>query len=184
MWEQTEHGFEREDEANHISLWILPRPGYCDRGHYQWGQNGLSEELAPSYYFMSPVNAQIEIDEWVEEQVQKNNSDDTPQIRRELDQKALVKSGWLPHPERKTAYIKMVLDDKDEPHTVTLDMLSSGANNVFVFNAQNLPGIDFSDQFPRLYRNQGVAQEEAEAFLNWRLNKIPHVATPIKKLAF
>ena len=194
MWEQTEHGFEREDKEKGFSLWILPRPSYCDRGHYQWGQNGFSEDLPPSYYFMSSTNAQIEIDEWLDEQLKMREEGLKAFPAREsedpsFDKKSFLKNGWIPHPEKKNSFMKICAlpddaKDDDEPVVVTLDAVATDRGTVYVFNSPNIKHIDYADMFPRLYRNQNVALEEINAFLKWRLEKIPHIETPVKKLTF
>ena len=69
QWTLTSYNsFETETvlAAQPWHVWINPRQGYCDRGHWDWGNSGsgpagLSPE--PSYYFMSLDTALLELEE-------------------------------------------------------------------------------------------------------------------------
>ena len=158
MWKKDESGLSSYEQGVH--RWILPRPSYCDRGHWSIGQLGAVEHAPlPSYYFMDKASAGIEMDLWI-----AANSSEKIISRPDFIEDEMLIRGWLPHPDKKSFILYR------GKKNITLERVSFEKEDLYVLSAGNLDFIDDADQFPRLFRDKDIAVTEAEQFLAWRLS--------------
>lgn len=180
-WECDEHGTQvlRLDILGGGYLWIQGRRPYCDRGHWEWGFEGLHQRNidlpAPSYYYMRKERLMEELETWLSRLCGAALKDETfPAQTSAFSQGHGAQPGWewTPHTDGTlTAFI-------GQPGKPTVKALiervegRSGTHFVFTLPEGDL-NLDHSDRFPRVYMRLETAMAEAEELLGWRLLKLP-----------
>lgn len=155
-------------------LWVQGRRPYCDRGHWEWGWEGLPvrADVQPSYYFMHLETALGEIELWVKRLTapQKTQASPTPCLPQTNHPEA-VAHGWAWKPAGNSFAFQA--GQGDDRVDLLLTPHQGPLGPYFELAATHVPHLDASDCFPRVYLNQDNAVREAEAFSVWRLLKIP-----------
>lgn len=158
--------------------WIQPRRNYCDRGHWDWGTQGLpfySDKVpTPSYYFMRLDNGLAEIESWLARQLGGQYQGRTI---HELNN--TVNFSYVPGQHMELSWQKQdnsmqaFFPGKEGQIVARLVEKNTDSGPVFIFDAQGIGTLDDSDRFPRAYMDLDRALDEIESFFAWRLLKIP-----------
>jgi hypothetical protein len=157
-------------------VWIQARRAYCDRGHWDWGIQGLpfQPDIAPtpSYYFMRMDNGVAEIEAWLSRQMGATyqgrtlaDMDDSAAFARNQP----MSGTW--EKQGNTLMTRLPSSEGNVQATLTEKQTLSGP--VFVFDIQGISSIDDSDRFPRAYMDLDRALDEIESFFSWRLLQVP-----------
>lgn len=70
-WRRDEHGWSLRRGGAHV--WLVSRPGYCDRGRWACGVDGIrsiDDQDAFPRYFMNLDRAKLEMQDWLESRLQ------------------------------------------------------------------------------------------------------------------
>ena len=182
-WKGDEHGTlvlpGSEIGLEHGFAWIQPRRSYCDRGHWDWGTQGLpfysGENPEPSHYFMRLDNGIAEIEAWL-----ARNLGAKHQGKRLSD---LADSQAFSHGEgqglawkweRQGNTLTTSIESEEGTVQASLREKQTATGTVFVFDVEKgIPTLDDSDRFPRTYLDLDRALDEIETFFAWRLLKVP-----------
>lgn len=162
--------------------WLQGRQHYCDRGHWDWGTQGIAvhalKEAAPmpAHYFMHLENGRLEIEAWLARGLGAAHSGRTIETLSEGDidfQAPNTKGeGWSWERDGNTLHAMIEREEQKVQATITQQDTPSGP--VFVFDVQSgIPTLDDADCFPRSYMDLDRALDEAENFFSWRLLKVP-----------
>jgi hypothetical protein len=162
-----------EDKAYNLNgptgglFWILPRQPYCDRGHWELGALGVSLPVSPSLYFHHFEVAQREAELWLAKSMGRPLSERPARCPDTWD--VMATDVWV---RRAT----------QGDHPVECHLTRTGPANDRLWTWTIPVGLDAhpdrldaSDAFPRHFLRAEHAVREMEAFLRWRLEKIPTV---------
>lgn len=170
-FEEDQYGFMFKN--NQGEAWVLPRPPYCDRGRYNWGQNGFSEEyVMPSMYFFDLEVAKEEISAFVFSSTTQGKLSPNEQAT-ELSLALQKEHSLVQNPSSPQSFMKMVPWPDGSTKVVEIKQVqveySNGATeNVWEVSQGSLPFIDYADQFPRHFRFIKNAVSEMNAFVACR----------------
>ena len=160
-------------------VWVQARRTYCDRGHWEWGNQGLMvdrEQLpTPSYYFMHREHALAEAEEWLARmQGAKSGSPYVSSIEtdREFTQPHGAQLGWTWHKQGEDRLVAQALHE-GKLATLCLTQAQARGGPIFVLSVEGGLEFDSADRFPRVYLDLDRAMKETEAFLAWRLLEQP-----------
>lgn len=161
--------------------WLQGRQPYCDRGHWDWGTQGIAvHELnktapMPTHYFMHLETGRLEIEAWLARGLGAMHSGRTVDtLNQDLDFQAQIAKGeaWTWAREGKTLYT--VIERDGQSVEATIEQKETPSGPVFIFDIQSgIPTLDDADRFPRAYMDLDHALSEAEHFFVWRLLNIP-----------
>lgn len=171
-WQGDEHGTLclHPDGPGGGFAWIQARRPYCDRGHWDWGSQGIEVDAthvrAPSYYFMHLDNAIAEVESWL--LALRGQPTASEPIDETVDERVRG-TGW----ERVDDRLEAIVPGPDGLVNARITAGQDRAGTVFELAIDGIASLDDSDRFPRHYRNLDVALTEANDFLAWRLTEIP-----------
>lgn len=170
-FEEDKHGLMFRN--NQGEAWILPRPAYCDRGRYNWAQNGFSEEyVMPSMYFFDLEAAKEEISAFVFSSTTQGRLAPNEQ-KDELSLLLQKEHSLIQHPSSVGTFMKMVPWPDGSTKVVEIKQVkveydNGATENVWEISQGNIPFVDMSDQFPRHFRFIKNALSEMNAFIACR----------------
>lgn len=169
--------FEKNDVVLNNKIyhfWILSRPHYCDRGHFEWGSYLPQEweKYAPSHYFFDLKTAVRELDDWIERlnNINNNQQEKFESIKKwTTDEEMLCQQkNWY---QKQDLYIKHVIVNHHEIDFY-LQKITTQFGDLWSVNIENDSTIDFADAFPRNYVHLHDALDETEQFIQWRYHQV------------
>lgn len=167
VWQSDDDGAYTLRGPKEEFLWILPRQPYCDRGHWELGMLGVYLHVSASLYFHHFEVAQREAELWLAKSVGRPLAERVahcPDTWEEEDTRT-----WRRAAEHDGKVVECVLS-RTGPLT---DPLWTWTIPVGLKSHPDI--LDASDAFPRHFLRAEHAVREVEAFLRWRLEKIPTV---------
>lgn len=151
---------------NNEHLWVQARPPYCDRGHWQLGSIGFRypNGIEPSLYFQH-IDTAIEEGELWAARLKGNpiTWDCEESIPTDL------KHSW----DFEKGCFKTQISTSNGSVDVCIQALGNETDPLWKLTIEGIDTLDEADAFPRHYLRLDHATHEAEAFLEWRLNRIP-----------
>ena len=168
-FKQDEHGLMFENKQGQV--WILPRPSYCDRGRFEWGQNGFLENVPkPSYYFFSLEAAQEEVSSFI---FATSSGLFPHETEKDLSSSLVSNHNLIAHPEKPSSWMKLVPWPDGTTKVMSLSLVTTDfADNknetLWEISEGTMPFVDHSDQFPRYFRFVKNALSELDAFISCR----------------
>lgn len=166
-WQTDIYGVDnlRDEAGRHV--WLIARPPYCDRGHWELGGLGMREGVRPSLYFHHLDRARREAELWL-----AHGQRPRPRVGSMSWPRAWVKSSdprqgrtWASNGAYGSAVFRVA---PIRVEGVSLWELS-------VVEGLDRPGnmLDAADGFPRRFFDPTTAIREAQAFALWRLSHHP-----------
>jgi hypothetical protein len=167
-WTTDEYGTSNLHLPGGGHVWIQARRTYCDRGHWEWGSTGISQDptRTPSYYYMDLARCRAEVEQWLMEVLGGVTAPGRDHLAAgTFSNPHGRQAGWT-WQQQGQDLVAVAADAR-----LRLDFLPSDGSAVVT--AEGIPSLDGSDRFPRRYLDADVAQAEVEDFLAWRLLEIP-----------